>query len=142
MSAPSGRAREWYESFRGPRGVCGRLAEIDAMIDAISKGNRTRHNSSVGRSPGVHDPTQSEALARITRLETLGDKRRELSSEVAHATTVARMVRFGKVIEEYYLTPEDTVTWVALAAEYDQSTRTLMRWRDDAFSEMEERRLV
>lgn len=137
-----GRAREWYESLRGSRGVCGRLAELDAMIEAIGNGNRARHHASVGKTTFIHNPTQNEAIARITRLERLSDKRRLLASELSHATSVARSVRFGRVVEEYYLTPDDTVTWTALASEYDQSTRTLMRWRDDAFSEMEERGLV
>lgn len=137
-----GRASDWYETFRGPRGICGRLVEVEATIEAISKGNRPHHHTSVGKSPGIHDPTQSEAIARITRLENLGEKRRELSADISHATAVARSVKCGIVVEEYYLTADDTVTWVALAAEYGQSTRTLMRWRDDAFTEMEERGLV
>lgn len=137
-----GRASEWYESLRGPRGACGRLAEVEATIDAINNGNRPHHHASVGRTTGIHDPTQGEAIARITRLESLDERRRELVVEIAHATVVARKVKFGKVVEEYYLTADDTVTWAALAAEYGQSTRTLMRWRDEAFSEMEDRGLV
>lgn len=137
-----GRASEWYGSLRGPRGACGRLAEVEATIEALGRGDRVRHGSIVGRTTGVHDPTQGEAMARISRLESLVDERRSLLAEIAHATRTARMVRLGRVVEEYYLTADETVTWTALAAEYGQSARTLMRWRDDAFAEMEERGLV
>ena len=137
-------ARDWYEGFRGPHGICGQLAECAVRIELVSSGGRERSGNGVSvRSSDVSDPTQSAALSGMLRAEVLSKRYDELAALIARAGVIARSVHHGQVLDYYYLVDDGArVTWTLLADEYGQTARTLMRWRDEACDEIDDRGLL
>ena len=138
------QAREWYESFRGPSGVCGQLADCAVRISLAQTGGRERSGQNVSvRSSNISDPTQTAALTGMARAESLSRRYDELAALIARAAEIAHSVTHGQVLDDYYLVEDGgRVTWTLLAAEYGCGARTLMRWRDEACAEIDGRGLM
>lgn len=135
-------ALEFFEAFRGPTGICGKLAECAVEIangtPLVSGGG----NSGV-RTSSISDPTMRAALTGMARNEALARRYDELAAQVARAGEIAHAVRHGQVLDDYYLVEDGgMVTWSLLADEYGQTARTLMRWRDAACDEIDRRGLL
>lgn len=135
-------ALEFFEAFRGPMGICGKLAKCaveiaDGTLPASGGG------SSGVRSSNISDPTMRAALTGMARAESLTRRYDELAAQVARAGEIAHAVRHGQVLDDYYLVEDGgRVTWSLLADEYGQTARTLMRWRDAACDEIDRRGLL
>jgi hypothetical protein len=128
-----GTARAWLESFRGPHGLCAILEECVREEQAIDE------CMVQGRSSGVHvrggttsDPTASAALSLIERRRRVSERREGLERQMETVGVVLAQCPHGDVLDNYYLQPDDDITWSALAGEYGVNTRTILRWRDSA----------
>lgn len=129
-------AQEFFESFRGPAGICGQLAECAV---AMAAGRTSSGDGSSIRPTGISDPTANAAFATMA----MSKRYDALVAQIERAAAIAHAVEHGQVLDDYYLVEDgNRVTWTLLADEYGQTARTLMRWRDDACEEIDRRGLL
>lgn len=127
-----GTARAWLGSFRGPNGLCALLEtcvrEEQALDECMTHGG----------AGGVHvqggttsDPTAAAALSIMERKRSVEERREGLAHRIEIVGVILAQCPHGDVLDNYYLQPDDDVTWSMLAREYGVTTRTMLRWRDD-----------